>query len=370
MENKILKYKLKIMEFFNNMPKELPEFINENFTLVIDDLKGGDAKDIWPVLTMKWIKKYKLSIIGTYNNKNKFIFTTNNKYGIDAPLFKKGSLTTIYTIKDSNSNLNYILRIFSNDETHFLDLPKIKNEYVKYKNYLIKIYFYGLIQTIDNNFILKDETIEKLKDIKSYQFNYIITKTYNTVAYDAFKITNMTNIQKYNFVINNIKLLEHLEKNNEFHTDFKITNVGWDNKDTMDVILIDYDKNTIRQISDDLLIKNKDNESELSFSSSYPPKYIGTGSKPGNYKKFYIKNISQFNKFSVSGLAQIIDSLELKFTKSLIPIPKSDNYHNILEVNTDAISSSIYLNSLLYDEIPTYTQIYNIFIYLKDYLSH
>jgi hypothetical protein len=317
---------------------------------------------------MKWNKKYKLGIIGLYNKKNKFIFTTNNKRSLNAPLFKKGSITAIYTIKDPITGYNYILRLFNeNTPTHMMDNPKIKDEYIRYKNYLIKIYFYGIIQTVDNNFIVNDK-IEVLKDIKTYQFNHIITKVYNTPIVNDMGITNMTNLQKFDFIINNIKLLIDLEKNNEFHSDFKITNIGWDNKDTMDVILIDYDENTIKKISKDLYIK-KDDKYELTFPSSYPPKYIGSEIKPGVYSFLYIKDISQFNKFSVSGLAQIINYLDVEFTDTLIKLPIKDEYHNIPNINTYSISSSLRLNDFLYENIPTYTQIYNIFIYLKDYLK-
>jgi len=367
--DKILKYKNKIYYFLNNLiPEGTPEFIRENFNFYIDDLTGGNVDDIWPVVTMKWRRKRKLGIIGVYDKKNKFLFTPINRSSPDVPLFKKGSNTAIYKINHIELGYNFIIRLYSDDNsTHMIDLPKIKDEYQKYKDNLIKVYYYGLIQTLDNKFFLFGDVINEDKDIKTYQFNHIITKVYNTPIFGSNGITNMNNLQKYKFILNNVKLLMKLELNNEFLGDYKLGNIGWDNNYSMDVILIDYDVNTIIKISSDLL--KYGSVTELTFPTSYPPKYIGEGDMIGKYSTLFINNTDKFDKYSVGGLSQIISTLDLKFNKSLIDLPTHLQYNDIVLINTYALSFSLKLDSLYYDRVPSYTQIYNILVFLKDYLD-
>jgi len=149
--------------------------------------------------------------------------------------------------------------------------------------------------------------------------DYIITKQYNT-DYSTFTLP-----QKYTFLINNIQMLLDLRKQNCFHSDYKMSNIGWD--DSLNIILIDYDKNTILEITDKIIKKVKDGKemmTKLTFARTYIPTYLI------NTNKIYINPlpIEQFDKFSVGGLVKIIEYLKLDIDL-VNEFKLNDSYENI-----------------------------------------
>ena len=365
--DKVTKYKLKYDYLLTIIGGELSEFVREDFNFYIDDktLKGGNADNIWPVITTKWKRLNNLGIIGIYNKENNFKIIPDNLYKTTVPLLNKGYNNVIYKIFYMKNKQEYILRMHENSNPslpHMIDLPKIKEEFEKYKKYLIKIYFYGKIQTTDNIVLLKpDNKIEITPKYKTYEYNHIITKKYNTPIFkdeeeeddDEYIITNMTNKQKFLFLLNNIQMLSDLQKNNQFHSDYKLSNLGWENNETMNVILIDYDSKTIQTISKDIISEhtNKHDEFELKFPVTYSPKYIGTGSKRGWYKELYIKNFDDFDKYSIGGLIDVIQKLNIKYTKQV----------NLIQL--------LKLESINYDEIPMYDVMYTKIKELEPFLK-
>lgn len=238
------------------------------------------------------------------------IIPHNNDDDSIRPVFKYGTYSSIYELKNQfnqKDTKKYILRLFDNTEIHMCGLKKIRNEYDIYLKYLIHIYYYGTLN------------ISKIGKVKPILIDYIITKQYNT-DYSTFTLP-----QKYTFLINNIQMLLDLRKQNCFHSDYKMSNIGWD--DSLNIILIDYDKNTILEISDKLIKKVMDGKNEmtkLNFPYTYIPKYLI------NANNIYINPvpIQQFDKFSVGGLLELI--LKLKLPINLINEFKlNDSYENI-----------------------------------------
>jgi len=226
------------------------------------------------------------------------------------PVFKFGTYSSIYELKNQfnqKDNKKYILRLFDNTEIHLCGLKKIRHEYNVFLKYLMHIYYYGTLNIL------------KIGRVKPMLIDYIITKQYNT-DYSTFTLP-----QKYTFLINNIQMLLDLRKQNCFHSDYKMSNIGWD--DSLNIILIDYDKNTILEITDKIIKKVKDGKemmTKLTFARTYIPTYLI------NTNKIYINPlpIEQFDKFSVGGLVKIIEYLKLDIDL-VNEFKLNDSYENI-----------------------------------------
>ena len=226
------------------------------------------------------------------------------------PVFKFGTYSSIYELKNQfnqKDTKKYILRLFDNTEIHLCGLKKIRHEYNIFLKYLMHIYYYGTLNIL------------KIGRVKPMLIDYIITKQYNT-DYSTFTLP-----QKYTFLINNIQMLLDLRKQNCFHSDYKMSNIGWD--DSLNIILIDYDKNTILEITDKIIKKVKDGKemmTKLTFARTYIPKYLI------NANNIYINPlpIEQFDKFSVGGLVKIIEYLKLDIDL-VNEFKLNDSYENI-----------------------------------------
>ena len=226
------------------------------------------------------------------------------------PIFKSGSFSALYELKNIynlKDTKKYILRLFDNEPNHLCTIKKVIDEYDIFLKYLIHIYYYGTLNILE---------IGKVKPIL---IDYIITKPYNT------DYTTFTLPEKYKFLINNVQMLLDLRLKNCFHSDYKLSNIGWD--DNLNIVLIDYDKNTIMNISNNIIINKKiDNKiiTKINFPYTYIPKYISSENN------IYINAIpiEKFDKFSVGGLLEII--LKLKLPINLINEFKlNDSYENI-----------------------------------------
>jgi hypothetical protein len=201
-----------------------------------------------------------------------------------------------------------------------------------------------------------------------YPFDYNITKVYNTLSQEKIKL--LTNAQKIKFLLQNIKMLDILASNNYIHCDYKIDNVAYENPDEMNVILIDYDITTLQQlVTTNRLIKfYPDNDVKTIYvSSTYPPVYIS------NYEPLQFPiNVSfklplfYWNKYSIGGLVQIINSLNIEYNFNTILIPNELSNGKVTYLTPDRITDFLRLNDTNYNNIPTYTELYKIFTYLID----
>jgi hypothetical protein len=166
---------------------------------------------------------------------------------------------------------------------------------------------------LDNDFVFHGK---KYEQIATSLYEHI----YNT------KVTEFTPDQKYTFLENNIKMLLELRNKKCFLGDYKLANIGWD--DNLNIILIDYDQDTIVRIDERLLRKHKflSKIRTIAFAHTYKPKYIFPDDKNTNVND---TEIAKYDKFSIAGLINIIEKLHIK--QDLIDLfkLKDTNYDNI-----------------------------------------
>jgi len=367
-------------------------------------IKGGESDNIWPVVSMKWAQfKPNLGIVAINNENIKFKFVPNGRSDQTSPILGKGSFTAIYQMVNDYDNLDdtkYILRIYerANDSGtqklfHLLNEKKIEKEHELFPEYYIKIFYYGQLKTYEKDFtkiIDNDETIGYTKKRETYQysFDYILTKVYGIPSIDdrINRVKDLSNDKKYKFLINNIKFLDKLQKNNMIHADYKIENIGWEG-DEMKVVMIDYDLDTLQLVDLDNknIIKRKINRSgaedidnyimtEVNFISTYWPKYLfRTITRPKFRTELRTnKKVSELIKYSTAGLKQLIEVLDLQYTANFInnlPLPATEleivTKRNISELSPTTIADNLNLDDISYDNIPRYEEILNVFEWLN-----
>ena len=355
--------------------------INTNIELYIPELQsqdGGEARDIWPIITDNWKQHYSLGIKSIESDILNFKIIPNNIDKNDEPILGRGAFTAVYKVKNvkyPDDNTEYIFRLYLRDEKlssqHMMYEQKIITEYNRYNEYLPKIFYYGELHInyykyryIDGKYPSNDSYKINKNQPTTFNFDYVISKIYNVATFDKMNyVSGLTNLQKFTFLHNNLIMLNKLTDNNTFHGDYKITNVGWENSTKMDVILIDYDVDTI-QVCDNSNIKFKlrsnGDATGFLFASTYLPQYLKNGNK--------LKTIpeSKYIKYSVGGLVEIIDVLNIQFTIDFINLPSKLHYKKIKNLNLNKLSDTLYLNSDNYDEIPMYNEIINILMYLYE----
>jgi hypothetical protein len=345
---------------------------------------GGRSKNIWPLITKTWNKYNQKLGIRDRETKNTFNFSieyTKIPPNIDAPIFGKGSFTAVYKLKnliDPSDNTEYLLRIYEreNMDIHILNSEKIIKEREIYNDYSYQIYYFGELKISDKEFSYLQDEFEKDTDQyifsdtnKDYMFDYIITRKYNVPLFDALdNITNIDNPKKFLFLYNNIVMLHKMFLNREFHADFKIANIGWNNNDLMDVILIDYDGQTIQKAIKDntnFEIYYADVVQNFYFPYTYIPEYL----KGGEFLKIKHTPYELFNMYSVGGLIQVINSLRIKYSIPIIDLPPELQTKNIVSINTSNIGSSLNLDSTNYALIPSYENMLKILDFIKTYVK-
>lgn len=322
--NKFIKYKNKVNTNINyfggdNDMRNLPKSSIEIILYTISSLDGGNTEKIISNISVEYKKvleinkkrnkNYKLGIKAKDNSIKKLNFRIidhiENK--IITPAFKNGSYTVIYELKNENDKKDetkYLLRLIDSEKVHLCDLLKVKTEFELYKKYMYSVYYYGVLNVLETG------------HARPHRMDYIITKFYNT------NIDVFTNQQKYRFLINVIQMLLDLKNNNSFHADFKLENIGWD--DNLNIVLIDYDQNTIININESIYTKTTPRYYKLNFPYTFLPKYLVSNEKNYVINTEYIK----YDKFSVGGLVKLINRLSLI---NLIDEYKlNDSYENIL----------------------------------------
>jgi hypothetical protein len=330
---------------------------------------AGESYNIWPLITKNWSKTNMLGIKDKNNSNIDFLFVPNNLGKIDVPILGRGTFTAVYELKNNynkSDSTKYILRLYVRDlgisNKHMIYNKKIINEYSLYSKYLIKVYYYGNLEIIDESFKYtssnQDINLDTYKfnvgsQVK-YNFDHIITKVYKTPKFDTnYYVLELKNIQKYRFLYNNIVMLSDLANNKSFHADYKIWNVGWENDDTMNVILIDYDMDTIQNVDklNNKFVIHNGYVTSIRFPSTYIPEYIkeGTGIKS--------VPLDQYIKYSIGGLHNIINVLNIKFNESIIDLPPNlINNQKITKIYANDLGRSLNLTSKDYDDIPKYSE--------------
>lgn len=330
---------------------------------------AGESENIWPLITKNWKKAKLLGIKNNTDSTVNFLFVPNNINKNDEPILGRGTFTAVYQLKNEYNKKDltkYILRLYDRDlqisNKHMMHNSKIESEYKIYEEYLIKNFYYGEFKIYDNEFKYitnqdnsELDTYKFLPNMKQYNFDYIITKIYNTPTFDNYyRVTGLTNIQKFAFLYNNIVMLDNLAKNNSFHADYKIANIGWESSEKMNVILIDYDIDTIQSIdstNNKFVVDTDGNVTSLLFPSTFIPEYIKKN------KGILSIPIQQYIKYSVGGLDQIIKTLNISYTTQYVELPSTVGVDGkITKLNLQDLSTSLHLTSKSYDIIPTYSE--------------
>lgn len=343
-------------------PEDIPDLTYARFEFYnTETSKGGLSEDIAKYVNSQYIKYNKN--LGIRNRKNSnlrftIISISNENYKDYEPVMGMGTFTAVYNIKDINNNINdnkdntYILRIYDRqyDENMF-ESSKVNSEYILFSQYMSKIYFWGEIQK------------EKLET-----YDYTITKKYNTPVFNSFgEITNLTNLQKFKFLLNNLDMLNTLQEKKYIHLDYKITNVAWEDPNTMNVILIDYDNNTLFKIdgNDNLFILNTDDDGDyynIKYSTTYVPNYIASTNDVSKIPPY------RLDKYSMGGFQNLYQILKIEFISELIenidPPIKVNDYVRIKRIVPDTLLLHLEIDSSNYELIPTYAELLNFFLNL------
>jgi hypothetical protein len=204
-------------------------------------------------------------------------------------------ISSTYKICDLNSGVIYSIFLMER-KFHLLNEPKVEKDYELFSEYFMKIHYYGTIRLGEN------------------EFNYIITNAYNNHK----SIPNLTNDQKYKFLINNLSFLDKLQKNNMIHTNYNIENVGYD--DEMNIVMTNYDLQTILKIEEGSHILKHRNI--LKFRIELVLKFIN--------EYTIIPNYVEKNNISLEQLDKRIKSLylvenDLKNNKKALKDYEADN---------------------------------------------
>lgn len=348
-------------------PKSIPNLVYSIFEFYnTKTSKGGLSKDIAKYIHSRYIKYNKhLGIRNITNSKLQFTIISSENYEDYEPVMGMGTFTAVYKINDINNNINdnkdniYILRIYDRQYSiNMYNSPKVKNEYTLFSQYMSKIYYYGEIQQEYNTIYHHREKLET--------YDYTITKKYNTPLFNDVKsIMNLTNLQKFKFLLNNLDMLNTLQEQKYIHLDYKITNVAWEDPNTMNVILIDYDHNTLFKIDgdDDLFVLNTDNGEY--YTVKYPTTFIPNYIKLNQDTKI---PPSKLDKYSIGGFENLYKTLKIEFISTLI-----EDIDPPIKINDHVKVSRIVPNTLLiylgifnprYEVIPTYAELLNFFLNL------
>ena len=318
------------MEGLHNLPKSSLDLL----LYYIKPISGGISDNILKIINTEYLKikdtKYilgvKTMVDSPSNNKIKYIFVIHKTPYI--PAINAGHFSGIYELKndfDKTDTTEYILRLFerrvtySVDDTkpdankfHMCDKKKIKEEYELFSKYLMNIYSFGVFNVLESG------------KIRHTKMDYILTHKYNLLT----DREDFSSEEKYKLIYNNIQMLLDFRNKNYFLGDYKISNVGWE-KD-FDIILIDYDQDSIIKIDDKILKNNKiiKKMKFLGFPHTYIPNYLTSNIK-FELSQVNDTEISKYDKFSIGGLVNMIE--ELKIKPDLINIFKlnDENYDNI-----------------------------------------
>jgi hypothetical protein len=295
----------------------------------INPIMGGDANNILKKMNTQNFK----NITNIINNLNFEIKDDNNKIEENIKILGMGVYSVVFSIKLLQSSTNYQVilteckkegfneNIFDNlilkiSEDNYDDtfIEKYKEEKKIYNKNIMKIFFRGNIY-INNN---------KLG-------NYIITKKY----YNDNNIKFLSLELRLNALIDIYKLLKKIDDNDKYYWDLKYVNMGID--ESGNYIILDYDKNTIKQ-------KNNYIDNMSYFGTYIPFFYYNFISNIPKQENFQINN----NIIYVAGLSDILINL---FEPEIISYEK---YKNIFDKYKK-----------IYSQIYDYSKIYELFNIIK-----
>ena len=284
-----------------------------------------------------------------YDN-NYIIGINNENIKFNILYFDKNNIKNTYYVQNvDNLNETFMLQLYER-KFHFLNEDKTKKEYDILSEHFMKFYYYGYLK------------------IGIDEYNYIITKTYDSNVL----VHNLSNNDKYTFLINNLKFLDKLQKNNMIYKDYKFENIAWNSE--MNVVLNNYDLESLQAVSN--------NENQAIYKDRKKEKNIFNMSDEMLLKFFKIdvnNDIHSNDKISINGLKELIDILNIKYTDKFInklPLPANEliivSKRRIGKLSPHTITSNLNLDidNINYEDIPTYDEIIAVFewLYLNEYI--
>jgi hypothetical protein len=328
---KFLEYNLKLIEENHELIESKQLEVTEEVDVVNKDTSKGTWKGI--NTDMIFIDNYIESV-------------NNNDIKFNILYFDKNNIKSSYHIQETTlegGNI-FILRLYER-KFHYLNEPKTKKEYELLSEYFMKFYYYGCLK------------------IGLIDYNYIITPTYD----NNILIHNLTNSQKYTFLINNLKFLDKLQKNNMIYPDYKFQNIAWTSD--LNIVLINYDSESLQLIDNNEENKSvwKDRKKEkniFNMSDEMLLKFFKIDSKNENYEN---------DKTSIEALKELINILNIQYTfkfKNNIPLPAdalrivSSRCIGRLSPGTILIDLNLDLENNKYNLIPTYDELICVFEWL------
>jgi len=332
-----------------NSNYSIPSLVKLDVKLYNQSSKGGESKIIIPIIDNEYNW-------GNYHFKNRYRDSDNKidftiVKSMNKILYGAGTYTAVYKIKDNNKTINdpnvnddiYILRLIIPEDIdrHMYDNPKIHREYELFNKYLPKIYYYGNFKTSYNT------------------FHYTITKLYNDFPVKFYQIiipTILSNKDKFIFFYNNLVMLNDLLKKNYTHFDYKLSNVGFEIiNNEKNVILIDYDENTLQELKIDnpnFVFDTNNNVTAINnVSISSVPLWLSNN----NWDFIHLLPIYKFDKFATIGLFKILNQLNIKFKIDKYNIRENEYIRNKKEYEEELINYKFDKNNYINLQELTYT---------------
>jgi len=283
-------------------------------------------------------------------NDNFIIGINNDNIKFNILYFDKNNIKNSYYVQNvDNLNETFMLQLYER-KFHYLNEDKTKKEYDLLSEYFMKFYYYGYLK------------------IGLDEYNYIITKTYDS----NILIHNLSNIDKYTFLMNNLKFLDKLQKNNMIYKDYKFENIAWTSD--FNIVLINYDLESLQVVSNnDNQSINKDRKKDkniFNMSDEMLLKFFKIDVNENN-------SVDNNDKISISKLKEFIDILNIKYSDKFInnlPLPANEliivSKRRIGKLSPYSISSNLNLDNIYYEEIPSYDEIIGVFewLYLNEYI--
>ena len=347
------KYNNKKEKIKNELKIKEKEYANLQEELRLKEIENITFKSEIPILKQQIMTYSSEPIIISSENKwkgintdmvlygnNKIIAINNKEIQFKIIHFDKNNIINEYKICNENDGSIYVLKIF-NRKFHLLNELKVEKEYELFSEYFMKFNYYGYLKIDDNN------------------YSYIISKTYNT------NLNNLSNVQKYNFLINNLKFLEKLQKYNMFYPNYNIENIGYDNynDDEMNIVLTNYDENSLYKIEENENIFKRFNILKIRNEIILKLNII-------NKPSYHIEYIEQLNKFSVQSINQIIEILKIQFNLNKIPLPANRisivTKRQIGKISSNNVGNDLNLEEIDYDKIPSYAELIEVFEWIYE----
>lgn len=323
--------------------------IKTDLTPNIPSLSGGNTDNVWPIFQRIIEKDNKLEFTSAIDPSLKFsvnVPPSTDVTGRQKLIELVYPLQVNIKVKNSLDNQDYILiinkrSIIFNTRSHFYEED---NNYVNHINFydnFMKIYYYGSINFRYHEVQKLDIPLKLVRENntnqENYSFDYIITKEYNKI--DSIS----SNKNKLEFLIKFVDLLLKLYENNYVLSIMNDDAIKVDNNNNP--IIANFPKEQI------ILIKQNYHNTNFSALLKRPKTPFFMSNKTASYTR------EAYKMFSIGGLTNIIDKLNIQFQSDIKTLPAKLHIKskNTIDLNNLINHFNLYnmdINNIFkYDEI-------------------